>query len=143
MRKIILILFVGALIFSCSNDDNGLAITEENLLGKWYLKGGTVDNGPFEDYEHNCSESKDFQEFFANGDLTFNGYNSSCNLSEVETSHWILSGTTLTVTTGSFEEIIQTDTFTVEEISSNRLILKRKVTLPDGEFVYRIHATRN
>lgn len=128
---------------SCSSDDNGLAITEENLLGKWYLKGGTVDNGAFQNYEHNCSTAKDFQEFFADGALAFNGYNLACEWVEEEISNWDLSGNTLTVTTNITNGVDDVETFIIEELSSNKLVLKQNVTSPEGEFVFRIHATRN
>ena len=111
MKKIILgLLIFTAFTTSCSSDDdNGLAVTEQNILGKWYLKGGKVNNGAFQNYIHECETLKDFQEFTSDGVITFNGYDSDCILHEVEGSNWTLDGNTLIVS--SFD----TDPFLFED----------------------------
>jgi hypothetical protein len=99
MKNIILYISILSLsLLSCNTDDEGgVAITSQNLLGKWYIKGGTVDNGSFENYSHDCSTNRDFQEFFANHELKFNGYNTTCDLNDTQTSDWVLNGNTITV----------------------------------------------
>lgn len=146
MKKLIyLISFVSLTLTSCSNDDtaNSLAINSQNLLGKWYIKGGTINNGTFENYAHECASIKDFQEFFSNGELTFNGYNGSCSLSDFEKSMWELNGTTLTVSNTNGSSIVYEYEYNIESLSLNELILKQTVNEPNGMVTYRTTLTRN
>lgn len=143
MKKIILgLLIFTAFAISCnSDDDNSLVVTKQNLLGKWYLKGGTINNGAFEEYNHDCSTSRDFQEFFDNDILTFNGYNVDCELNEVEESNWSLNGRIITVSIPNFMEY----DIAVEKLTSNELILKQDGINEDtgAVEVVRYYMTRN
>ena len=142
MKRLIAIFF-GILVFSCSSDSsNELAITSQNILGKWYLKGGTVNNGTFENYQHDCVDKKDYQEFFNSGELLFNGFDVSCVLNDTETSNWNLSGNILTISNQNFDPMVYQDIYTVEKLTSNELILKQTTTEPEGTFVYRTTLTR-
>ena len=142
--KRLIVLFLGVLVISCSSDSsNGLAITSQNILGKWYLKGGTVNNGPFENYEHDCVDKKDFQEFFSNNELKYNGYDALCEINDTEISEWNLNGNTLTISNQNFDPMLYQYTYTVEKLTSSELVLKQTSTEPDGIFVYRITLTRN
>jgi hypothetical protein len=145
VKKIFLFISVISLsLLSCSSDNgDGAVITSQNLLGKWYIKGGTVDNGTFENYDHNCSTSRDFQEFFANQEIKFNGYNAACELDQIETSDWILNGNTLTVSNQNFDPMIYEYVYIVESFTTNELILKQTVNEPEGIFIYRATYTRN
>ena len=145
MKNIFLFISVLSLtLLSCNTDDGvGVAITSQNLLGKWYIKGGTVDNGSFENYSHDCSTSRDFQEFFANQELKFNGYTTTCELNDTETSDWILSGNTLTVSNQHFDPMIYEYVYRIESLTSDELILKQSVNEPEGTFIYRTTYTRN
>lgn len=102
-----------------------------------------MDNGSFENYNHDCSTSKDFQEFFANQELKFNGYNSSCELNDTETSNWALNGNTLTVSNQHFDPMLYEYVYTIESLTSEELILKQTVNEPEGTFIYRTTYTRN
>ena len=145
MKKLLsLFTFLIIILSSCSSDDSdGLAINSQNLLGKWYLKGGTTNNGSFENHTHDCITKKDFQEFFNNGEITFNGYNSECSLDEIETSLWFLNGNRLTVTNTNFDPMIYEYEYVIESLTSDELILKETVSEPEGTFVYRSTFTRN
>jgi hypothetical protein len=65
MKKMLFI-FLITITYGCNkNDDNqvidnNLEINEQNILGKWFLKGGTKNGGIFENYTHLCSTSKDY-----------------------------------------------------------------------------------
>jgi hypothetical protein len=144
MKKVIVLVLV-VLSAACTNhdDNNGLAINSQNLLGKWYIKGGTYDNGPFENYNHDCATNKDFQEFFDNGELTFNGFNSACELTEVEPSLWVLNGNILTVSNTNFDPIIYEYVYTIEKLTSEELIVKQTVIEPEGTFVVKTTFTRD
>ena len=147
MRLTILVSLIFTLFTtSCSNDDdnNGVAVTRQNLLGKWYLKGGTINNGTFQNYTHDCSTSRDFQEFFDNDILTYNGHSTACDLNEVETSNWILNGNTITVSNTNFDTILY-EYFVIESLTSTELVLKQNgVNEQTGEDeVVRIYATRD
>ncbi len=145
MKKLLsLFTFLIIILSSCSSDDSdGLAINSQNLLGKWYLKGGTTNNGSFENHTHDCTTNKDFQEFFNNGEITFNGYNTECSLDEIETSLWFLNGNRLTVTNTNFDPMIYEYEYIIESLTSDELILKETVSEPEGTFVYRSTFTRN
>ena len=146
MKKLLYLFSIVVLtLTSCSSDDdsNTNTINSQNLLGKWYVKGGTINNGAFENYEHECASSRDFQEFFSNGETTFNGYNTSCELNEIETSNWVLNGATLTISNTNFDPMIYEYSYTIEKLDDNELIIKETVTEPDGTFVYKSTFTRN
>lgn len=145
MKKLLYLFSAVALtLTSCSSDDgNGVTITSQDLLGKWYIKGGTVNNGSFENYNHDCATSRDFQEFFANQEIKFNGYNSSCELNDVETSNWILNGNTLTITNQYFDPMIYEYVYNIEKLTSEELIVKQSVNEPEGTLIYRTTYTRN
>ena len=146
MKKVLY--FFGLLtviLSSCSSDDdsNNIPINSQNLLGKWYIKGGTTNNGPFENYINECPSNKDFQKFLSNGEVTFNGYNSSCMLTNPETSLWLLNGRTLTISNTNFDPMIYTYEYEIESLTANELVLKEIVTEPEGIVTYRTTFTRN
>ncbi len=146
MKKIILFFTVFAMsLLSCNSDDSNdnLEINQQNLLGKWYIKGGTIDNGTFENYTHDCTTNKDFQEFFSNQELIFNGYNSNCVLNDIETSNWVLNGSELTVRNQNSATITYEYNYTIENLTASELVLKESVNEPDGTFIYRNTYTRN
>jgi hypothetical protein len=142
MRKIILLLLVALLSACSSNDSNGLSITSQNLSGKWYLKGGTTNGGSFQDYDHQCSTSRDYQEFLTNGTLTFNEYNPACE-QQIETSNWVLNGYEITVTNTALDPMIYEYKYVIEDLTNQLLILKQTVTEPGGTSINRIYLTRN
>lgn len=143
MKKSI-ILFLSILLISCSSDSSDeTAISDQNLLGRWYLKGGTIDNGLFENYEHECENNKDFQEFFSDGTLTFNGFNNSCVIVDTEISDWKLQGNKLTVSNQHFDPMIYEYIYTIEKLTPTELVLKQTVTDTDGTYDYRLTLTRD
>ena len=118
-------ILVETLVSSCGSDDNnGLAVTNQNLLGKWYLKGGTTDNGAIENYGHDCPTSKDYQEFLVTGILNFQGYDASCNMQHVESSSWSLNGNVITVVNANFDQVSYNYEYIVEKLTPTTLILK-------------------
>lgn len=142
MKKITL-LFLIALLSACSSsENNGLSITSQNLSGKWYLKGGTVNGGPFQEYVHDCTTSRDFQEFLTNGTLTFNEHNLACE-QHIETSNWVLNGFEITVTNTPLDPMIYENNYIIEDLTNQLLILKETVIEPEGTSINRIYFTRN
>ena len=147
MKKSVILLTLITLTFlSCSSDDDSnanLVINQQNLLGKWYLKGGTINAGAFEDYDHDCTTNKDFQEILNNGSVTFNGYNTACELNDVETSSWVLNGNTLTISSPPLDPMIYEYNYLIESLTTQELVLKVTVNTPEGVEIQRIYATRN
>lgn len=133
------------LIFgACSSDDNGSqGITENNLLGKWYLKGGNVNGGAFEDYNHDCTTSKDYQEFFANGVLDFVGHDVECEVDDTDSSQWNLDGNILTISSLEFDPFVYSYEYIVESLTSSELRLKETVEMPSGTETRLIYLSRN
>ena len=139
MKKFILFLVFTGLTISCNSDDNESA----TITGKWYIKGGTLNGGEFQNYNHDCETSRDFQEFFTNGELTFNGHNTSCELNEVESAAWILNGNILTISSSPFDPMLYEYTYIVESLTNDELILKQTVNEPEGIVVSLSTFTRN
>lgn len=144
MKKYILAIIGILILGACSSDDNGSqVINPNNLLGKWYLKGGTVNGGAFENYNHQCATSKDYQEFFANGVLDFVGYDVECEVIDTDSSQWELNGNVLTVSSTEFDPMIYSYEYIVESITSEELRLRETVETPEGAETHVIYATRN
>jgi hypothetical protein len=142
--KRILILFLGILVLSCAScDSDNTDISSQNLLGKWYLKGGTTDNGLFENYEHNCANNKDYQEFASDGKLTFNSFNNSCVIVDTDVSDWILKGNKLTVSSQHFDPMLYEYIFIVEKLTVTELVLKQTIIDAGGTYDYRLTLTRD
>ena len=87
MKKLILLVLVVVIALSCSSDDSAIVYSESSLIGQWYLSGSSVNGGLFEPYIHDCYEKKDFQEFLATHKLTFNGYDTTCELTDTDISN--------------------------------------------------------
>ena len=141
---ILLFLFV-----SCTDEDDDVVITNQmeinnsTISGKWYMKGGTINGGAFDNYAHDCSTNKDYQDFKQNGELDFVGYNSSCAISDTETSLWSLSGNTLTVSSLPGATIPYSYVYQVQSVTSEELVLKQTYNDPSGQIVEVSHYTRN
>ena len=137
-------LFLGVMLLSCSSDNSDSSVvTTQRLLGKWYIKGGTVNNGTFENYVHACAEFKDFQEFLSIGKLTFNGYNVGCDLADTDTSNWVLNGNILTVSSESDNQATYQYIYTVEYLTESELLLQQTVVESNVTTIYRISFTRD
>lgn len=96
---IFLAVFASLSLISCSSDDDNPGSNDGNLLGKWNLsQAGFIVNGTenLMDYEHECSEKKDYIEFKSNGTLTVATHFSDCvEMTDIAT--WTRTGNTLTV----------------------------------------------
>ena len=134
---------------SCTDEDDDVVITNQmeinnsTISGKWYMKGGTINGGAFENYVHDCSTNKDYQEFKQNGELDFVGHNSSCTISEVHTSLWSLSGNTLTVSSLPGATIPHSYVYQILSVTSEELVLKQTYNDPSGQIVEVSRYTRN
>ena len=144
MRKYFLGLTLVLFLVACSSDDNGSqAINQNNLIGKWYLKGGTVNGGAFENYNHDCTASKDYQEFLENGNLEFVGYDVECEVDDTDSSLWRLEGNVLTISSPEFDPMNYSYDYIIESITSEELRLKETVEIPGGTETRIIYLTRN
>ncbi len=113
-------------MLSCSSNDDDpkpAEITEANLLGKWFIRGGNINGGSYVDYEHKCTENRDYQEFLSNHMLRFIGYDKTCTISDNETSLWVLEGEELTVSNLPGSSSPFKYTFTVLKLTSAELKL--------------------
>ncbi len=113
------ILFIG-----CSSDDSGsLPINEENLLGRWYFKGSTLDNGPFESYQDDCPASKNYMEILNTHDLKYYTHGTDCILSLVSSHTWTLNENHFT-TVRHDPTVTAPNFFTILKITEEELVLK-------------------
>jgi len=125
MKNTIVLFLLGVLFFSCSSDDSGNNFSEAKIIGKWNLVGVSINGGQYNDYAHDCITKRDFQEFLSNHELSFNGYNSECELVENEISVWKLSGNKLIVSNTHFDPMIYTYYFTIIKLTSNELVIEQ------------------
>lgn len=113
-----------ALLVSCSDDDSSSSVSVEKLVGKkWYYNsykfaGQTI---PYDDHEE-CG--KDYIQFFANG--TAEDVDIWDCEADTETGNFTLVGKTLTIVSGG-----DTQTATVKQLSSNKLILEATEDIED------------
>jgi hypothetical protein len=148
MKKMLFI-FLITITYGCNkNDDNqvidnNLEINEQNILGKWFLKGGTKNGGIFENYTHLCSTSKDYQEFLSTNNINFIGFDANCQIVDTEASGWqIINGNVLMIS--NYDPIVsQDDIYTILSITTEELKLKQTANTPNGEEIYEIYLTRD
>lgn len=113
-----------ALLVSCSDDDSSSSVSVEKLVGKkWYYNsykfaGQTI---PYDDHEE-CG--KDYIQFFDNG--TAEDVDIWDCEADIETGNFTLVGKTLTIVSDG-----DTQTATVKQLSSNKLILEATEDIED------------
>ncbi|MFT7251992.1 MAG: hypothetical protein ACI9FW_001747 [Flavobacterium sp.] len=145
--KHILFVFISIVITSCnSNDDSdamsiNLEINKQNLIGKWFVKEESTNGGGFENYQHNCTTLKDFQELLVDNTMKFVGYDSNCQINDLQEGIWYLDGTELMI--DNYDPITSPDFFTVLSVTLDELRLKQTANTPNGVEVYEIHLTKN
>lgn len=134
-------------ILGCDHDSSGstsaINIDEQNLLGKWYIKGGTVNGGPFENYHHNCPSKKDYQEF-GEESVIFIEYGTDCTISDNELGGWHLDGNRLSVY--SYDPVVHNSfnhEYTIMSITSQELKLRSEYEAPEGTIIEISTFTRN
>lgn len=142
MKNIFLFVLVSLSLFSCSNEDSNNSFSENNLIGKWYLSGNSIDGGPFQPYIHNCETSRDYQEFLSNHELTFNKYSEVCILGNPEVSNWKLIGNKLIVSNTNFDPMIYNYRYEIISLTATELIIEMSAESPDGMYVVRTFLER-
>lgn len=102
MRLLLCAFMVCGLALTSCGDDDGNAVTEGALEGKWfYAQEGITSNGQeiLHDWDHTTGCSKDYVEILTGGvyrDVTFWD---EC-VEEVTTTTWVRNGNTVTAGTG-------------------------------------------
>lgn len=142
MKNTFLFLLVILSLFSCSSDDSTNSFSENNLIGKWYLSGNSIDGGAFQPYIHNCETNRDFQEFFSNQELTLNKYSEACILGNPEVSNWELIGNKLIVSNTNFDPMIYNYKYEIISLTDTELIIEMSAESPDGMYVVRTFLER-
>lgn len=125
MKRIITLGVLGLLSISCSrdNDDNG-TINKETIVGKWIPVKETF-NGKVEIHSHECSNKKDYMEFYADETGEVVEYNSKCYESGRNTFTYHIKGNKLYT---SVDGVV-----VIKKLSSNTLILEKNDTDLDGD----------
>lgn len=142
MKNTFLFLLVILSLFSCSSDDSTNSFSENNLIGKWYLSGNSIDGGAFQPYIHNCETNRDYQEFLSNRELTFNKYSEECILGNPEVSNWELIGNKLIVSNTNFDPMIYNYKYEIISLTDTELIIEMSAESPDGMYVVRTFLER-
>lgn len=135
---------ISVMFLGCSSDSgNSLPITEENLLGKWYFKGITINNGLIENYEHDCPSSRDYQEILSSHNLKYYHHGTDCQISDIGNCSWILDGKQLTVIDQD-PIVVGPNIYTVVSITQKELILRfDKMVSASETQVHEYYYTRN
>lgn len=108
----------GIVLFtSCSSDEGGGSITQENLTRKWYQVSFSYGGSSYS-YPGHESCAKDYVEFAADGTLR-NVDIVGCNESVV-TGSWSLDGKNITIETGD-----ETDVVVVKKLTATTLKLQQ------------------
>lgn len=139
--KLLLLLTISTIFYSCSNsDDSDNSIDPNNLIGKWAIiseketaNGTTIYE---EDWFHSCSETQDYIEFFTNGEFDWIEHQSDCLISTSGSNTeatWTLTGNTINI--GNDPEL---DSFKIENITSTTLTLKEEFSEGGINYVYFI-----
>ncbi|TRW25284.1 hypothetical protein FMM05_08235 [Flavobacterium zepuense] len=122
--KALVLLVMMLCLTACSSDDDAVAPILQDykqlILGKWFIKGGTINGGAFQNYVHDCPSNRDYQEFFADGDIKFVGYNTDCEANDTQTDMWFVEGETLNIT--SFDPIVADMAYTIVTLNENELV---------------------
>jgi len=149
VKCILPILFFFFLFVSCTDEDDDMVLTNQleinnsAISGKWYMKGGTINGGVFENYVHDCATNRDYQDLRQNGEIDFVGFDSSCANTGIETGLWSLSGNILTVNNLPGAPIPHSYVYEILSLSSEELVLKQTYNDPSGQVVEVSHFTRN
>lgn len=134
---------------SCTDEDDDMVLTNQleinnsTISGKWYMKGGTINGGAFENYIHDCPTNKDYQDLRQNGEIDFVGFDSSCANTGIETGLWSLSGNILNVNNLPGATIPYSHVYEILSLTSEELVLKSTYNDPSGQVVEVSHYTRN
>ena len=149
VKDILPILFIFFLFVSCTDADDDMVLTNQleinnsTISGKWFIKGGTINGGAFENYVHDCPTNRDYQDLRQNGEIDFVGFDSSCANTVIETGLWILSGNILTVSSLPDATVPYSYVYEVQVLTSEELVLKQTYNDPSGQVVAVSHYTRN
>ena len=141
MKKLLGLAMAAALLMSCSDDDNGSKVDMSKLTsGKWYyssdktiVAGQTVEDAA---YVNDCATKKDYTEFAA---TTFTDvyHDTDCEVN-TEFGTYTVSGETITATMGG-----DTQTGTVKELNSNKLVIEATETFNGVTATYQTTYTKN
>lgn len=137
--KLLLLLTFVSVFYSCSNsDDENNSIDSNRLIGKWSLiseketANGTI---VFEaDWNHNCSTTNDYVEFYNNGEFDWIEYQSDCNINTSSSNidaTWTLSGNTI-----NFGNDTELGSATIESLTETTLIVKDEFSEGGVNYVY-------
>lgn len=143
LAKMLMLPLVFFTVVSCSDSENPDNVDhidiETGILGKWFIQGGTINDGAFEAYSHSCEGTKDFQEFFSNGTINFTGYGADCQVNDTSNSTYSIEGNILTITDEVFGDL----EYVIESLTQDTLILKSEYNSPEGEITERAYFSRN
>ncbi len=115
-------------LFGCSDKDDDVVVTEQsleinstNISGKWNHKGDKLNGGPYGEYSHSCSTSKDNMDLQPSNILVYNNFG-NCQITTSYNTTWNLTGDKLELggRLGSITPIVY---FYVVKLTNNELVL--------------------
>jgi hypothetical protein len=119
MKKFLGLTMAAVLLVSCSDDDSSSSsVSADKLVGKWYPTTTKIAGLPNQAYENECTTSKDYIQFDANGVGSDVYYDSDCD-SYTDAVAYTLAGKKLTINYGGDYTVEAT----VKSISGSKLVL--------------------
>jgi hypothetical protein len=145
-KRLLFFILISIVFIGCSSDSdsNSLPITEENLLGKWYYKGMTIDNGPFQNHNNSCPTSKDYMEVLISHNAESYRHAVNCEIDAAIFHSWTLNGDWLTMINQD-PIVVAPNIYKVLSITEEQLVLRMDFhpTSPSDTEVYKYYYTRN
>lgn len=139
MKKITLLLFIAALSFGCSDNDNAPTETtrfyEGSLIGEWKILSGKEDNISFDTSNDNCSETSQHirENYIFKTDGKYQKIE-RCNRSNFSTGDYTFSNHNLTVGITGVISI----SLIVEDLGDNKIKIRNTNSNENIEILQKI-----
>lgn len=123
MKKIVHVLLIIALIYSCNNTEDNETLSSDPIIGKWQLFQD-IENGT--DISTSCSrqgtlsfsEDGNFEGIYFTED---SGQNTTACISETQNAFWLNKGSNLYTVDGITRKITFKENFTILELPNGSL----------------------
>lgn len=148
MKKLFLLFSLVFIVFmSCSSDNKEqntqqLPITAQNVKGKWFYQGSTINSGTFIPFQQPCASIKSYRDFLENGNVDVVSYDANCEITSSLTTFWNLNNNNLTLITENENQFIVSIVYQITYLTDTEMQLKQTVVNPDNTIVYLYYYSR-
>lgn len=148
MKKLLLLFSLVSIVFtSCSNENEQpnsqqIPITVQNVKGKWFYQGATINSGTFIPFQQPCASIKSYRDFLENGSVDEVSYDTNCEITPSLTTFWDLNNNNLTLITENENQFIVSIVYQITYLTDTEMQLKQTVVNPDNTIVYLYYYSR-